>query len=313
MVGRFGVTVVTAALLLTTAACGTGGDDQSAGSGKDGGGGSSAAKDEAVRKLFPQEILDSGTLRVGTVAPAPPHAMLENGKITSGLDFDLLTAVGDLAGLKVEFTAYPFDALMPALQADKIDVTGTILPSADRLTVADFAIWFKVPYGLLLPKDNPNGIKGASDLCGHKVALVNGSTPPQRLVEDREPGCKAKGKPIQKTLYSDQDSAVLAVKTGQADAFIQGESVTAWIAKSADGGSTFTSVPDLEGLGGTVFFTDGFATLKSNQDLLKAVQTSLQKLVDNGEYQKVLDKYGVSGNAVKEITINKLSPADSAN
>jgi polar amino acid transport system substrate-binding protein len=245
-------------------------------------------------------------------APAPPHAMLENGKITSGLDFDLLTAVGDLAGLKVEFTAYPFDALMPALQADKIDVTGTILPSSDRLTVADFAIWFKVPYGLLLPKDNPNGIKGASDLCGHKVALVNGSTPPQRLVEDREKGCEAKGKPIQKTLYSDQDSAVLAVKTGQADAFIQGESVTAWIAKSADGGSTFTSVPDLEGLGGTVFFTDGFATLKSNQDLLKAVQTSLQKLVANGEYQKVLDKYGVSGNAVKEITINKLSPADSA-
>jgi polar amino acid transport system substrate-binding protein len=311
MVGRFGVTVVTAALLLTTAACGTGGDDQSAGSGN-GGGGGSAAQDDAIRKLFPQEILDSGTLRVGTVAPAPPHAMLESGKITSGLDFDLLTAVAEMAGLKAEFTPYPFDALMPALQADKIDVTGTILPSSDRLTVADFAIWFKVPYGLLLPKDNPYGIKGASDLCGHKVALVNGSTPPQRLVEDRQKACESKGKPIQKTLYSDQDSAVLAVKTGQADAFIQGESVTAWIAKSADGGSTFTSVPDLEGLGGTVFFTDGFAALKSNQDLLKAVQTSLKKLVDNGEYQKVLDKYGVSGNAVKEITINKLSPADSA-
>lgn len=266
--------------------------------------------DKEVRAAFPAKIRDSGMLRVVLSAPAPPMATLDGDKL-GGIDIDLYHKIGELAGLKVEFTNVKFDAIMPSLQAGKADATGTVLPSPDRRAIADFAVFFKVPFGVLVPKNNPYHVKGVADLCGHTVALVQGSTPPQAIVADRQKECAQKGQPEIKTrLYSDNSSPLLAVKSGDAYAFVQSEALTTYIAKTADNGSTFVSVPDLQGLGGTVYFTDAYGVLKSNQDLLKALQKALQKLVDNGEYGKVLQKYGVENDAVTTISINDLAPAD---
>jgi polar amino acid transport system substrate-binding protein len=48
----------------------------------------------------------------------------------------------------------------------------------------------------------------------------------------------------------------------------------------------------------------GMAVDKSDQELTTAVQVALQELIDNGEYQAVLDKYGVTDAAVESAEIN---------
>lgn len=312
---------VAAACLCAVAACSSSGGTKASPPATGGAGGTNSTAstgtsgtsgpqlNQSIRAKFPKAVLDRGTLRIGDTL-SPPNFILNDDKM-SGIDYDLFNDVAQLAGLKAKFTVLPFASMITALQADKVDVTGTLLPSADRLAVANFAVFFKVPYGILLPKGNPKNVHDAGDLCGGTVALVQGSTPPQALVEDRQAQCKSEGKPAIKThLYADQSSAVLAVKSGAADAFIQSQALTAYIAKTTDGGQDFTSVSDLKGLDGTVYFADAYGVLKANSQLLTAVQAALQELVNDGTYQKVLAKYGVEDDAVKTISINKLTAAD---
>jgi polar amino acid transport system substrate-binding protein len=123
--------------------------------------------------------------------------------------------------------------------------------------------------------------------------------------------CKPEHKPLIKTIeYATQDAEVLAVKTGDAQVFPQAESVTAYIAKTADNGNAFTSVPDLKGVDGTVYFAEGFGVLTSDHQLLTALQAAMQELVNNGTYQRILDNYGIGDEGLKHITINTLDPAD---
>jgi polar amino acid transport system substrate-binding protein len=46
------------------------------------------------------------------------------------------------------------------------------------------------------------------------------------------------------------------------------------------------------------------AVEKGNTSLARAVQAALQELIDNGEYQKLLEKYDVAGSAVKGAQLN---------
>jgi polar amino acid transport system substrate-binding protein len=48
----------------------------------------------------------------------------------------------------------------------------------------------------------------------------------------------------------------------------------------------------------------GIAIDKRNTGLRDAVAKALQELMDGGEYQKILDGYGVGANAVPKVTIN---------
>jgi polar amino acid transport system substrate-binding protein len=48
----------------------------------------------------------------------------------------------------------------------------------------------------------------------------------------------------------------------------------------------------------------GIAIDKKQTGLRDAVAKALQELIDNGEYGKILEKYGTTANAVAKVTIN---------
>ena len=57
-------------------------------------------------------LITDGTLRVGTLSDAPPNIFIDpSGKFT-GYDNELLRAIGDKLGLKVEFASTDFSALL---------------------------------------------------------------------------------------------------------------------------------------------------------------------------------------------------------
>src|SRR4051794_9740068 len=57
-------------------------------------------------------LIAPGTITVGTLSDAPPNIYLDkNGKFT-GFDNELLRAVGDKLGLKVEFKSTDFSGLL---------------------------------------------------------------------------------------------------------------------------------------------------------------------------------------------------------
>jgi polar amino acid transport system substrate-binding protein len=266
--------------------------------------------DRDLQAMFPESIRKSGVLRVGVSAPAPPFVMQAQigSQDYQGVDPDLARAVAQRAGLKAEFRNFAFSGLLAALQADQIYVLWTgLLPSKDRLAVANFAVYFRNPFGILVAKGNPLRIAGVSDLCGHKVARVEGSTPPAMIIEERQAVCASRGlKPIAVTVYPNAVTCQLAIKSGAADAMVGAGASAAYIANTVEDGKAFDHVVDKEGLGGTIYFADGVAVPRENAQLLDAVQRGLQALVEDGSYLAILKKHGQQEFAVAKITINKL-------
>jgi len=264
--------------------------------------------DTELQAMFPDSIKQSGVLRIGLSAPQPPFVLNDpdGGQNFGGMDADLARAVAAKAGLNVEFRNLAFSGLLAALQANQVDVLWSgLLPSKDRLAVANFVIYFRNPFGVLVPEGNPKNIQGVGDLCGLNVALVEGSTPPQMIVEERQAVCKEKNlPPINVTMYPNTVTCQLAIKSGQADAMVSAGAAMAYVAKTVEEGKTFDHVVDQEGLGGTVYFADGVAVPTANQQLLDAMQAGLQKIIDDGSYMEVLEKHGQQEFAVTKATIN---------
>ena len=85
---------------------------------------------------------DPSVLRVGITANAPP-LIYKNGKRFGGLEVDLAKKLGRYVGKKVQFVDMDWDKLIPALEADKID----IIMSAMSITQArQYRIAFSNPY-----------------------------------------------------------------------------------------------------------------------------------------------------------------------
>lgn len=264
--------------------------------------------DKELQAMFPDSIKRSGVLRIGLNSPQPPFVMNDpsGGQEFQGVDPDLARAVAAKAGLKVEFRNLAFSGLLAALSANQVDALWSgLLPSKDRLAVANFVVYFRNPFGILVAEGNPKKIGSVSDLCGLNVARVEGSTPPAMIIEERQAVCKAKGlPPIKVIVYPNAVTCQLAIKSGQADAMVGAGAASAYVSKTADDGKAFGHVVDKEGLGGTVYFADGVAVPTANKQLLDAIQAGVQKIINDGSYMKVLEKHGQQEFAVSKATIN---------
>jgi len=63
----------------------------------------------------------NGTLTVATEPAFPPFEFqADNGEL-QGFDIDLMNAIGETAGLEIQFESLPFDGIIPALQAGTVD------------------------------------------------------------------------------------------------------------------------------------------------------------------------------------------------
>jgi len=83
------------------------------------------------------ELLKSGTLSV-TIQPYMPYTAVKDGKLV-GLDSDILAAIADKLGLKVEFSVTDFNGMLGSVQAQRADITiGGIAWSESRQKVGLF-------------------------------------------------------------------------------------------------------------------------------------------------------------------------------
>jgi len=128
-------------------------------------------------------------LKVGTNATFPPFEMQENNEFT-GFDMDLIRAIGEEQGYKVEINHMDFKALIPALGNKKIDaaIAGMSI-TEERLKSVDFTkAYFNA--GLIIAVANNNEtIKTTEDLKGKKLAAQNGTIGAAYCDEVKKTGC----------------------------------------------------------------------------------------------------------------------------
>ena len=82
---------------------------------------------------------DNGTLVVATNAAFPPYEYYENGEVT-GIDIDLVRAIGDKLGMKIEIEEMEFDSIINAVNSKKADLgVSGISKTAEREKAINFS------------------------------------------------------------------------------------------------------------------------------------------------------------------------------
>ncbi|GAA4876775.1 ABC transporter substrate-binding protein [Kitasatospora terrestris] len=263
--------------------------------------------DPKLTERLPEAIKKAGKVRVATDLPYPPFEMYiaEGSKEITGIDYDLGQAIGARLGVKFEFASQKFDGLLPAVQAGKFDaVMSAMTDKKEREQAVDFVDYINAGPGWLVKKGNPDGIKVVTDVCGKSVSVQTG-TNHQKILEQRQELCKQQGRPPITVLAFPKDSeAQLALRAGKVSADFLDEVTAAYVADTADGGTTFETVVGKEAVGPTSSSPIGIGVAKSVPGLKEAIQAALQSLMDDGSYGKILAGYHVSNIAIPKATIN---------
>ncbi|MBW3091226.1 ABC transporter substrate-binding protein [Bifidobacterium miconisargentati] len=300
---------LSAAMLIAVAACGTtdgsttassnGGDskDSSSSSKTEGFDTSSIKKDDAIAALLPDSVAGDGTLTVGTdTSYAPAEFLAEDGKTPVGFDVDLSKALAAVFGLKEETVSSTFDSIIPSV-GSKYDIgISSFTVTKERLDAVDFVTYFKAGSTWVTKKGNPDNVD-TSNLCGVKVAVQTGTTQEEEVNAANEK-CKADGKDaidIQSSKL--QTDVTTAVASGKASVFYADSPVAGYAIEQT--GDTLAALGDDTGV-----TPEAVAIKKGDSATAEAVQKAIQKLMDDGTYQKILDTWGVSSGAIDKAEIN---------
>ncbi|PRZ06880.1 amino acid ABC transporter substrate-binding protein (PAAT family) [Isoptericola sp. CG 20/1183] len=265
------------------------------------------AVDPEARALVPETFLDSGTVRVATDVPYPPFEMYEDegSDVITGLDYDLGQAIGAVLGLEFAFEAQKFDGIIPAIQAGKYDITiSAMTDTVERQGALTFVDYSASGTGMLVADGNPEGIETYTDLCGLPVGVQSG-TQQVDLVESWAAECEDLGaEPVDLKQYPKDSDAQLAISSGAVVASLLTKPAAGYVAKTAGDGATFDSIDDPAAPNGYGATPNGIGVSNTTPELAEAIQVALQSLIDDGTYEVILDKYGLTGIAVDEATIN---------
>jgi polar amino acid transport system substrate-binding protein len=280
------------ALLTIAAGCGDDNSDSTATPA------ATTATDSIIAGQLPQSSRDKGTLTVATDPSYAPNEFFDtDGKAIIGMDIDLARALGGVLGLKVQPTQVVFDSILPGLASGRYDVgMSSFTDTKEREKQVDFVTYYSAGTSFMTRGQGGAQIATLADLCGRTVAVETGTTQ-QTDADDQSGRCTAAGKPkVTVQNYDDQNGANLALTSGRAEVSMADSPVADYQAKLSGGKIRIVGKPY-----GTAPY--GIAVPK-NSGLAAALRAAMAKLIDDGAYAKILDRWGVRDGAISDPRIN---------
>ncbi|MGY1696244.1 MULTISPECIES: ABC transporter substrate-binding protein [unclassified Geodermatophilus] len=261
--------------------------------------------DQRLHAALPEEVRDSGVLTVANDPSYPPASSFgPDGRTIVGFEPDLGAALGDLLGVEVRFEASSFDTLLDDLAEDRFDlVMSAVTDTAEREQQADFVNYFRAGSSIVVTRGNPHGIHDLAGLCGRSVAVEAG-TVQVGLLERAQSSCAGR---IDVHELPTNDDALLELRTGRADAVVADYPPAVFVTTDPRTQSSFQLVSDTQYEPGLY----GIAVATDRPELRDTLTRALQRLVDDGVYQQLLDRWEVGHGAVDAVTVNGgLPPAE---
>lgn len=257
------------------------------------GGSSSTPSPAASTVAAPNDLLTPGTLTVGSDTTYPPQEYIDTTtNQATGFDIDLITAIAKQMGLQTKVDTTSFDTIINSLVAKRFDVViSAVTINPDRQKKVDFVPYFNAGESLLVKAGNPMNIKSTADLCGQKVGVQNG-TVEQTDLTTANAACKKAGKPaIEITALTNQTDVIQLLATNRVVATYQDSPVTDYYNKLhpgqfSVGGSVVNAAPE------------GIVVRKGDSSMFNAVQTAFNKLKANGTYTALIQKWGLTKEAI---------------
>ena len=255
----------------------------------------------------------AGALKMGTCANIEPFTFQSNGSL-SGLDIELARMIGERLGKRIEIVDMSFEALIPALQAGKIDFA---LSNFNVTEERKERVLFSLPYiendisalvrrsapvapsASSLPAAGQTGtaktalplLSSVDDLKDKRIGVLLGSVHDKYAMEHYP-----KATILQ---YKSPSDILLAVKSGKADAAFYTTETLVEIMRSDK---------DFALLGKPLFTLPmGIGFKKGNVKLREKFNEFLRQSRQNGVYAEICDRWMVKGNDQMPVINNSKS------
>lgn len=215
-------------------------------------------------------------LRVGTEPAYPPMEFQGKKGELQGFSIDLMNAIASSGNFKINFQTVPFDGLIPALQANTLDVAISSMTITEERSKT---VTFSRPYfksGLAIAiKSNNQEITSFDKLKGKKIAVQIGTTG------------AAKGKEAnaaQIRTFDSTPSALQELVNGNVDAMIGDAPVIAYAINSGN----IPGIKVVQKLLTEEYY--GIPTPKNSPNLA-LINQGLGKILENGTYAQIYQKW----------------------
>ncbi|TQL66672.1 polar amino acid transport system substrate-binding protein [Nocardioides albertanoniae] len=249
---------------------------------------------------LPKGVKDAGELVVVGDAHPPYRTVEKDGEVT-GIDPDLWKVLGEQLGVPVRMeVSQSMPSMLTGMQSGRWQAwNGPVQANPERERSFDAITWLQTRTAYVFSKEGADGIAAEEAPCGQTIALVGGSIT-ESEVEKLNTWCAEQGEPANKRAdYADTNATLLAVKSGRAD--VAGMTETAALdVTAADETYDYVTQTDEQGSGVSLL---ALLTPKDS-GMGKPLYEAFQNIFDNGDYQKVLEEWGLEPVAVEKPLIN---------
>lgn len=213
-----------------------------------------------------------GVLTVGTLSDAPPSICINSAGQFTGFDNELLRAIADKLGLRINFVGTDFSGLLAQTASRRFDVASSSITTTDaRRRTVGFTNGYDFGYfSLVVPTGSP--ITGFSQLApGQRIGVVQGTVQEAYVIDTLH---------LQPVKFPDYNTVYASLKTRQIDA---------WVAPSQQASGTVQPGDPAQIIENT-FSLDNFvawAVAKENQPLIDALNSGLDAVIADGTWAKL--------------------------
>lgn len=258
-----------------------------------------AQKDAALAAKVPDLIGKDGKLTVATTAGSIPltfHAT--DDKTPIGVETDIAQLVADKLGLELDLQVTSWENWPLKTQSGDFEaVFSNVGVNKDRVKLFDFASYRAAFMGFEAKKDSSYDIKGADDIAGLKISVGSGTNQEKILLAwNKELEDKGKA-PATLQYYSSDADTILALSSGRTDLNIAPYPSTVYRENTRD---------DLKVVGkvnaGWPAETLVAATTLRGNGLAPVITEAINSAIKDGTYGEVLQRWGLSEEALPEST-----------
>lgn len=259
---------------------------------------SKVTKSDALAARLPSEIKSKGTLTIGSDTTYPPAEFLAgpDGQTPEGIDVDLAQAMANKWGLKLEFLTAQFASILPAI-GPRYDLgISAFTITNERYKAVDFVSYFNAGKQWAIQTGNPSKFD-PDDPCGAVVGVQTGSTS-EKVVKGFSDDCVAgHEKPIEVVSMPKQTDLITRLINGAVDAVYAGSTNIGYAAKQTHG--------QLQTIGAITYPSpNGIAVAKGQTAWAQLVADTLNELIADGTYSKIMSKWGIEAAALPKAEVN---------
>ena len=222
-------------------------------------------------------ITDAGSIKVGVCLNAEPAGFRDSDGKPRGYDVDVATLMAAELGVELELVETTGATRMPDLLSGRIDVIAcNITATTARARSIDFSFpYLRTGQKLLVRRDA--GIGGFDDIGSTTRFVVGRGTTGEALAQSRAPDADF-------TYVASPGDALLLLRQGQADAYIEDSLTVDYMAKANP--ELLLSLPDSYSVDAIAF-----GIRKGNPELLRWLDIFASIYVSSGRYAATYGKW----------------------